>query len=178
MRIVRLLGQLSSQRLYLSLSIAKFVYIRLVDGLELRAVFLDALQTLLKRLDRLLALSIETGNTLELFTGLVELLTKANGISLALFLIKREHDLDARGEVRVEELPLVGVGRQEHFLINNHVLQRLQRVLIQLGFREGCFDIGTLSDILIAQPFMQCLHLPSQLALNVAGVFLKRRCTI
>ena len=40
------------------------------------------------------------------------------------FTLHRKHDLDTRGEVRIEELPLIRVGCQNNFLVDDQALER------------------------------------------------------
>ena len=91
--------------------------------IQLIAAFLDRLQLLLQRLVLLLPLAEFRGGLVQIALHLLLILP----IVLALH---HDHDFDARGQVRVQQLPRVRVRREEHLLVDDQTFQSVKLLLL------------------------------------------------
>lgn len=112
----------------LSLRLLKLLDVFLVHRLELSALLPNACQLLRKALNLGLLLSIDGTNFRELRICLIEVLAERirhQGVTFALFCLHLKHDLDAGGQVFIEQLPLIRIRRQQDLLINDKVFEGL-----------------------------------------------------
>ena len=160
----------------------------MVHLLELLAAVLDALKPLVEDRDLLLVLLVRNGDFVELGLLGFKLVVELVGLGLALLLLHGEHDLHARGQVRVDYLPLVRVRRQEHLLVDDEVLEGVKpNHVLQLCLACPRFTASShlnISGALLAPIFVATLlllkigDLASELGADVGKVFFQGRAPV